>query len=118
MSDPELSQHLIRKQNDEGETIVVYRRVSFDVNQQTVTLHFPIEPALSNIPNAESMLLTDSLQMNETDEGLSTIEEMISSARIKIDPPKKFGIRAEISLSHPTPAGFSVLLETVIQSKR
>ena len=95
LSDPNLTQQIIRSRNDGLEIIVGYFRLEFSAGQKRQILHVPFVPSLRTIPNIEA---------HATDH---------QDVRIRITDTQRFGIRAEVILDTIPESTQSRLIEMI-----
>lgn len=77
MDNPQVTQHMVRSQQDGVDHVVAYFRLGFEAEQQRQILHIPFFPALNTVPKVEAHV---------TDQ---------EGVRIRVTDVQKFGVRLE-----------------------
>jgi len=97
LSDPDVTQHVTRRDCDGLDSITGYFRCRFESSQERAILHVPIHPPMGKVPNVEAMLV------EETD-----------SLRIRVTDQQKFGARLEVIRSTGLDQPDAVMVEVVL----
>jgi len=99
LNDTSLTQLLLRRQQEAGETITGYYRLLVEPGQQRVSWHVPFVPPMPDVPvcNADPLDRTD--------------------ARIRFTNVQKFGARAEMILANPSSGKDSIMIVINIESQ-
>ena len=99
LSDVSLNQLLLRRQQDDVESITGYYRVPVEPGQQRVSWHVPFVPSMPNLP----VCTADPVDQ--------------SDVRIRFTNIQKFGARAEMILANPSNSKGSILIAINIESQ-
>jgi hypothetical protein len=92
LDDPNLSQLLLRRNEENGESITAYFRLKVLAGQQRVSWHVPVSPAFLTAPTCTS----------EAVDG--------SDARVRFTNIQKFGVRAELIVPEPSDRDRTILV--------
>ena len=99
LSDESLNQLMLRRQQDDVESITGYYRVPVEPGQQRVSWHVPFVPSMPTLPACTA----DSVDQ--------------SNVRIRFTNIQKFGARAEMILANPSNSKGSILIAINIESQ-
>ena len=99
LSDESLTQLLLRRKQDDNETITAYYRLPIKPGQQRVSWHIPFVPPMATMPKCNA----DPLDR--------------SDARIRFTNVQKFGARAEMILANPSSCKDSIMIVINIESE-
>lgn len=95
LADPNLTQHITRRNDDGQDTLVGYFRCELQPDQQRYALHMPLYPAMTGIPEVEAIVM---------DSG---------DASVRVTDRQRFGVRLEIMLNRATAATSNVMVEVI-----
>ena len=99
LSDESLNQLMLRRQQDDVESITGYYRVPVEPGQQRVSWHVPFVPSMPNLP----VCTADPVDQ--------------SDVRIRFTNIQKFGARAEMILANPSNGRGAILIAINIESQ-
>ena len=99
LSDESLNQLMLRRQQDDVESITGYYRVPVEPGQQRVSWHVPFVPSMPNFPACTA----------------DPVDQ--SDVRIRFTNIQKFGARAEMILANPSNSKGSILIAINIESQ-
>ena len=99
LSDKSLNQLMLRRQQDDVESITGYYRVPVEPGQQRVSWHVPFVPSMPNLPACTA----------------DPVDQ--SDVRIRFTNIQKFGARAEMILANPSNSKGSILIAINIESQ-
>ncbi len=95
LADPNLTQHLTRRNENGQDTLAGYFRCCLQPDQQRYALHVPLYPMMSAIPDVEAIVMDS------------------DDASVRVTDRQRFGIRLEILLNRPTANPAEVMVEVI-----
>ena len=97
LSEPDVTQHVTRRNCDSVESMTGYYRCKFEPSQERVVLHVPIHPPMAHVPKVEAMFV-----------------EPVDSFRVRVTDQQKFGARLEIIRATGQDQPTSVMVEVIL----
>jgi len=103
MSDPAVSQHIVRAQRTESsgiaDTLTGSFRCRFEPTQTTYVLHVPIYPPMKSVPEVETICDQENVV-------------------VRVTQTKKFGLRVELKRASDSSQSASILVEVTASSRQ
>ena len=95
LADPDLTQHITRRNGEGQDTLAGYFRCQFEAEQQRYALHVPLYPPMSMIPEVEAIVMDS------------------DAASVRVTDRQRFGIRLEVVLNRPLTKISNVMVEVI-----